>query len=243
MWPATAYIEWMTAAAGAVLGSERATIDDLVLSEPLIVPAEGCLLQVVVTPQGDGDAAVQVFSRVAATPGLWRRHAAGTLRGAGDAAPAPFAGGLEAAKRNCDQPLPVSAFYESLRDKGIEFGPAFRCVTDLWRGDGQSLGEVRRDAADGEAYTIHPALLDGCLQILAAALPGAANGAPDQAYLPFGADRVRVHRGSPAGERVWSHVRLRPAPAGAEGLSADVAGAQLMRARSWRRSKVSACSP
>ena len=77
-------------------------------------------------------------------------------------------------------------FYQGFERRGLDFGTAFRSLRQLWRGDGQALGEVELEPglrAEASAWGMHPVLLDGCLQVLSAAL---ADDADDQLYLPVG---------------------------------------------------------
>ena len=62
---------------------------------------------------------------------------------------------------------------------------------------------------------MHPALLDGAIQTVAAALGPTDD---DESYLPVGLDRGRVHRA--AGLTGWGHARVSASAAGA--ITADV---------------------
>src|SRR5580698_3823631 len=67
----------------------------------------------------------------------------------------------------------------------LTYGPSFQGVERLWCGEREALGEVRLPPAvipvgqtngksDGASF--HPALLDSCVQVLAAALPEDSRG-------------------------------------------------------------------
>ena len=90
-------------------------------------------------------------------------------------------------------------------------------VAGVWRTDGEALAEVRLPAdVDTAAYEVHPALLDACLQPIAAVLPDRS-----ASYLPVSVERVERHARPTA--RCWSHVRLRPgAMASGAAVVADV---------------------
>ena len=90
-------------------------------------------------------------------------------------------------------------------------------IRQLWRGEAQAFGEVAltaETAVDASLYRMHPLLLDGCLQVTAAALPAEGD---DVLYLPIGIDRFTLFR--PPGVRCWSHVTVTSA---AETCRADV---------------------
>ena len=97
----------------------------------------------------------------------------------------------------------VDAFYGMVAERGMNFGPSFRTVREIRSGSRESLAKVAmQESKDSAArYGIHPALLDGCLQILATALPEYG------LYLPFAIERVEFYR--PASGVLTSHAVLR----------------------------------
>ena len=73
----------------------------------------------------------------------------------------------------CRAELSGADFNEQLRSYGIEIDGKFNAVEKIWRRDGEALGRVRVPPDNGaaSAFTIHPAFLDACSRVLAAALP------------------------------------------------------------------------
>ena len=136
----------------------------------------------------------------------WTCHARGTLR---DAPPQP----LEAfpiASKQAELPsqLDAEAIYEAFRACGIDYGPAFQTIEQLWHQDGEVLGQIHLPPAilaAWSAYQVHPVLLDACLQLAGAALP--QQHAPT-AYLPVGIDRLTLYPPD-AATRWWGHIRVR----------------------------------
>src|SRR6266700_2314517 len=115
------------------------------------------------------------------------------------------------------------------RDQGSRMHPSrsFRVIARkrLWRGDGEALGQVELPhtlESEANAYHVHPALLDACLQVMAAALPGqGVYAVGSDSYLPSGLASVRVY-GRP-GSRLWCHTALRSGAAlGEETLEGDI---------------------
>jgi acyl transferase domain-containing protein len=211
--PATGYLEMAQAAAAEVLGPGPHVIEDLVISEALVFPpGEDRVVQVIVTPDGSGLASIQVSSREGGgegAPERWRSHAAARVsRAAMGRVAVPES--LAALQGRCSREVAVEAHYEALRVAGIEFGPSFRGMAGLWRGEGEALGRVRLpQALEGTGgYQMHPAQLDACVQVVGAAAWGQGGGGePPGVYLPVSLERLRVH--APGGSEVWSHVRLR----------------------------------
>jgi len=223
--PATGYIEAALAAGRQVLG-EGAWIRDLVIAEPLAFEAdEARTMQIVLRPREPGVQAFELLSAAceggqhdanADAPPEWRLHAQGTLVAA-DAADADFSEGASAAVRReeldarCDTAVDAAAHLAQLAAHGLEFGPSLHGLRSLRRRDGEAVADIELPAAADEGITptgatspwlIHPALLDACLQALAAALPTTV--ARGRAFLPLAIDRVRRLRAP--GRGVWSHV-------------------------------------
>ncbi|MFG1954456.1 SDR family NAD(P)-dependent oxidoreductase [Micromonospora sp. NPDC048830] len=211
--PMTAYLELALAAHA---GTAPAQVTDLVLHEALALPDDAPRpVQVVLAPGADGTT-FQVFSQPATDPDRqpWTRHATATVR---EYTPQPGERPAPAALRDRLAPADVAGFHQGLRGIGIEYGPAFTGLAELWRGADEALGRVALpDAlrADSAAYHWHPALLDAALQVALAAFPGDLS----ESWLPIGLDRF-APLASP-GPEVWSHARLRTR--GAETAVADV---------------------
>ena len=221
VFPATGYLE-MAAAAAAALGEGTRVVEELIISEALTIPETGGrVIQVVLTSKSEGDAAIQVFSRASEGHAAeWRLHASATVRTAG-AAEAMVSERLQDVRRRVVATAPTQ--YELFEASGIEYGPAFRSIAELWRGSFEALGRIQLPAETRvEGYTLHPALLDSCFHVLLAGLadPAAAFSA-GHFYLPVGVGRLRVLR--PIAAAAWSHARLRPVDGAApESITADL---------------------
>jgi myxalamid-type polyketide synthase MxaE and MxaD len=225
--PTTALVEMAWAAAGEALGNGPHILTDLSIREALILPDNGeqtgsqsgigeITLQVVLTPEGSDSAAFQVFSQKDETGLEWTLHATGAVRRPATGLTGSPLSPVEIQGR-CRE-VDVDEYYGQLAARGLSFGPTFRGVARLWRGEGEALGRIETAAsiaAAGDPYIVHPAYLDACLQPLAAALPG------DENYLLIGLEQIQIAaRRLP--EAIWSHARLRSDEATAETVVGDV---------------------
>ncbi|MFG2353530.1 SDR family NAD(P)-dependent oxidoreductase [Streptomyces sp. NPDC048521] len=189
--PGTAFLEL---ALHAGRQTDCAEVEDLTLEAPLALPATGdTRLQVLVGPaDAEGRRPVTVHSRPA-TDGTgqeadWTRHASGTVRPTTAPAPSAAPAGVPWPPTGAE-PVDVDAFYPLLAERGYGYGPGFQGLRAAWRRDGQLFAEVRLPGGDG--FTLHPALLDAALHVLA--LEAATEPADGGIRLPFAWSGVRLH--------------------------------------------------
>src|SRR5262249_6857530 len=97
-----------------------------------------------------------------------------------------------------------------LRERGVEIQSRFQGLRSLRRREGEALGRVQFPEAlddQADAGVVHPAYLDACLQVMAAALPDEIGEPPGAGvYLPDGVRRLRLRRRP--GRSAWSHAVL-----------------------------------
>ncbi|MFI1060254.1 SDR family NAD(P)-dependent oxidoreductase, partial [Streptomyces olivaceus] len=192
-------------------------VEELVVRSPLVVPEHGdTRLQVVIdAPDGTGRRALRVLSRAGGTAGngTWTRHAEGTVAppaGTSSVGPSPVGpspadplpvGSVAVTGWNGEagpdtQPIPVAPAYAELTRRGYAYGPAFRGLHTVRRGDGVVFADIATgEAADhgGPGFDLHPALLDAAVQ---AALVGLFETA-DKTLVPFAWSGVTVHTAAP----------------------------------------------
>ncbi|WP_189908793.1 type I polyketide synthase, partial [Streptomyces capillispiralis] len=196
--PGTALLE-LAAHAGEQAGAGQ--VAELTLATPLTLPADGGVhLQVAVGERDDSGARpIEVYSRPDTDDEPdWVLNAQGTLVPADPGTPAadlvvwPPADARE---------VGLDDVYERLVDQGYAYGPAFRGLSRVWRGEDEIFAEVTLpDGARDDAgrFLLHPALLDAALHAL---LPGVADD-DVEARLPFSWAGVRVHATGAAALRV-----------------------------------------
>ncbi|MGW1607742.1 acyltransferase domain-containing protein, partial [Streptomyces eurythermus] len=118
--PGTAFVE-MALAAGARAGC--AAVEELTVTEPLILPEDGAVrLQCTVgEPDADGARAFRVYA-AHGDGDPWTTHATGVLRPAGE----PPAPGTAAWPPPGAEPVALDGVYERLAELGAEYGPGFQ---------------------------------------------------------------------------------------------------------------------
>ncbi|MGE0158274.1 MAG: SDR family NAD(P)-dependent oxidoreductase [Gemmatimonadales bacterium] len=218
--PATGYLELLGAAARDRFGEGDAVVADVAVEEAMVFDDADAprIVQVVCgqAPEGGLTAAVHSVSSDTPESEPWTRHVTARLKrgdgGRDGGRPEPL---LDTLRARCPQNVDVRELYAGLERRGIDFGPGFHTVSRLSRGHGEALGDVELAPgydADVPRYLIHPLLLDGCLQVVAAAMPPD----DDALFLPVAFSEVRVI-GSPGASCVC-HAKV------------DVSGGDVARA-------------
>ena len=204
--PATAYLEIALAAASqaADTPAPAQTLTNVTIQRGLILSDnEPTTVQTVLIPQEEGIQQFQIFS-LEKTDGKsavprWLCHAEGTIQAVGSSPPSPI--NLDEYKSNFLQQISAAEYYEKLRERGLEYGPDFQAIQQLWAAPNHALGKISLPeslAKDKDSYRLHPVLLDASFQILAAAI-GETNA---KVYLPAGIEQVQVY--GPLGTSLWA---------------------------------------
>ncbi|WP_245174609.1 polyketide synthase dehydratase domain-containing protein, partial [Streptomyces caelestis] len=135
--PGTGLVE-LALTAGEAVGC--ATLDELTLAAPLVLPEQGAVqVRVVVGPQDADHRTVAVYSRPeGAEDASWTTHASGFL----------VEGVVSAGFDLVQWPpvgaevVPVEGAYEVFRERGYGYGPVFRGLRAAWRRGEELFAEV-----------------------------------------------------------------------------------------------------
>ncbi|MGH3166338.1 MAG: acyltransferase domain-containing protein, partial [Trebonia sp.] len=210
--PGTALLE-LVLYAGRQVGC--GLVDELVIDTPLVLPADGKRLRILVgDPDEQGHREVVVSS--SADGREWIRHAVGLV---GTVSERP--GRREEATWPPPEAIALDTddLYEDLADRGYGYGPAFRGLRAAWRRGGDVFAEVAvPEGVDTRGYGVHPALLDAALHALFL-VEGQA-----EPRVPFSWHGVTLHEGGAAA------VRAQLTPAGPDAYAitlTDMAGAPV----------------
>ena len=107
--------------------------------------------------------------------------------------------GLDELKARCTTLIKVEDFYERVNSGNIHYGKNFKTLDALYAGNQEVLGELTLGTS-GKGYLAHPALLEGCLQLLAVTLYQEDS---KEIYLPVEFDSFELF--SPLGEHIFAH--------------------------------------
>ena len=217
--PTTAFIEMALSAAQRGLGFESSVLQDMIIREPLTVHLESdCIVQTILSPETDDRALLQVFSSDAQKPSGWRLHCSSLIMKQERSTSVVYEE-LETIKKRCVEEVTAAEHYRSMDERTLRFGSSLRGVQQIWRRDGEAVGYIRLPeeiSGESKLFTIHPALLDACLQVMNAAIGKDVTGA----YLPMSIGLFSLYA-QPQVE-LWSHVTLESSSASKQMLKGHV---------------------
>lgn len=213
VFPAAAYVEMALGAGRQIHKEPPLILEEIEFHRALFLPGPEQAARLEFR-YSTADRVFLIHSQTGSGP-AWTSHCAGKIREGTGAAPTPV--DLDEIKTRCADEQSGSASYEQFQKNGFHFGESFRCISRVWRCDGEALGEISApESLRPEGYLFHPAMLDSCFQVLLSALT------PDESarglFLPVKIERMRFFA-APAG-KLWSHVRL--VEAGESAITADL---------------------
>jgi acyl transferase domain-containing protein/acyl carrier protein len=209
--PGVTYLEMVLTAAKSFLPGALPVIKNFVIPQALLLPND----ETVVTPLqlicktapdagGTKQYAWQLYAADAQEPPQWTLHATGDVT----TVPLPAAQPLDlpVIQARC-QEWEVRAIYQALAATGMNVGPTFENIVQLFVGEGEALGKVALPAPlhkEAGAYTfLHFMLLDACLQVVQTLVPR------EDAHLPLGIDELYIYQPGRADTTLWSYVQYR----------------------------------
>lgn len=211
--PGACQLSMVFSAAELTFGRQPCQLEEVVLPQALVIPADQArTVQVALTPIAPGGeqtrAEFQLISFMTATDVsqfdliATQSHAVGALSLCPPATEADLFN-LTSVRERCTEGIAVADLYAISDANGITLGPSFRWITELWRGGGESLGRLQAPAVieTQAGYSIHPGLLDACLQVACIAQKEAT--AATATMLPFAIRRLRLYPAHQQTTQAW----------------------------------------
>ncbi|MEO1298386.1 MAG: SDR family NAD(P)-dependent oxidoreductase, partial [Cyanobacteria bacterium J06636_16] len=213
LFPAAGYLEMAIAAAHSCLPDQRIStvLRDVSLQKGLLLPSEEAVLVQTVVTRSRSEASgseygFEIFSQTQSAQSSWQCHGRGAIDAGVDSQPSPV--DIAAKQTALAGEMTAIAFYDAYRQRGIDYGPAFHVVEQVWQGAGEALAHIclsGNQLTELDAYHIHPVILDAGLQIAGATLDQQTASAT---YLPVGIEHLSLFE---AGTDVpeWVYAQLR----------------------------------
>ncbi|MCB1773690.1 MAG: SDR family NAD(P)-dependent oxidoreductase [Gammaproteobacteria bacterium] len=226
VFPAAGFVEMALAAASAWYRSEPADaangdagfaaqeIEELEILSPLLL--EKTTSRKVRFSIEPGDGRFTIRSRGYLEDGGWQLHVVGRL-------PGKPTGGTDRRPLHPPQRVADSGaeqHYALTAGVGLDYGPAYRAVGRIWFQGRQVIAQLQRPAepvAALETELLHPAVLDGCFQLLVDLLRAEIGSAGGVAFVPVKIGRLRQFRSG----RAISLARAAITGRGARSVVAD----------------------
>jgi acyl transferase domain-containing protein/surfactin synthase thioesterase subunit/acyl carrier protein len=204
--PTTAELEAATIVGRTHFGTPAVSFDDAMHHEAMsFTNGEDRIVRVSVTPLKSDRASFKLVSASAEDSEVWQTHMTGSLRRSD--VPCPSAFSAKQVRARCRQTWPVVDLYDSLGKLGLEYGPSFRGIRELYVGEHEALTKVRLpDGLANAQYAMHPAFLDACLHGYPLVLDG-AQGDRHKSYLPISLAGFRCYQDGI--DEAWVHIKLR----------------------------------
>lgn len=223
VFPAAAFLEMAFAAGKVVFRTENLTLEKVYIYKPLILSEKEETIQMILSWENKKTCSFKIFSQEneikSKNPSLIK-HVSGKLYKTEDVKESSFSN-LPAYKDRIVDETPVSVFYRKLKKIGLHYGPGFRTVKQLWHKDHETLGYIQLPEhlmSIKEDYIVHPALLDGCIQILCSVV---SEKERNQTFLPVKIKHLRLF--CSLEDRLWCLTRTLPAKSpGQKTHSADL---------------------
>ncbi|MDB4286019.1 SDR family NAD(P)-dependent oxidoreductase [bacterium] len=221
--PAAAYIEMALQSAEETGLNSSHKLSDFVFEEKMILQnGKRRSIQALLSPDEGKSFLFSVYSRTDPKED-WIIHASVKFIQSqlADNLEASICTSPDVIRQQCILQFTAEEFYQKLQLRGLKFGPNFRAIQHVWSKDNEALGRIILPESlqhDTDVYQIHPVLLDGCLQVLAATL---STSSEHDLYIPSGCKRIRFF--SRPDRVIWSHVSLQPRhDSGTDDIHADI---------------------
>jgi acyl transferase domain-containing protein/SAM-dependent methyltransferase/acyl carrier protein len=195
VFPGAGYVEMALAVGRAELGTIELVVEDIAFERALLLP-EAESVQVLVAYEPDTD---EIAVHASADQSQWELHARSKIRPLKHAAKrVDFASLQLQCEREVLEPYAIFA------SAGLDYGPAFQGIEQLWCGPGAALARLRSPPSD-DRYILHPTVLDACFQVFVGTL--AADGRMP-AYLPVAIAKLVVCAALDGQKVLWAHARI-----------------------------------
>ncbi|WP_218160453.1 type I polyketide synthase [Amycolatopsis marina] len=194
--PGAAYAEMANAAARTAFGAaaEQVAVTSLVMHQPLAL-GEHTAVTTTLAPESDHGGSVTVHTRP--DGGTWELHASATVSVVPGTTSDEYLSEVDDSEF---KGVSTTELYRELHELGVDYGPAFTGMSRVRASGTRAIAEISlpEAALRHPLMSLHPALVDACLQTFAGALGGRDTSEAALVPMEFGSIRTygEVSRGS-----------------------------------------------
>ena len=175
--PGAAYVEMARAAGELACDAKPTGLRAVTFESPLFVDEADCDAEVVLFATGAGRVEFEIETGVDST------HACGAFT-FDDPREATL--DIRAMQARFTERLDVAKLYADLSQRGLEYGPVFRSVQEVFRNESEVFAQLKLAAeCERDGYVLHPALLDGAFQSTVGLAP------PGVLFVPYNIEEIR----------------------------------------------------
>jgi acyl transferase domain-containing protein len=209
VFPASGHIDMVLSAVKTMFPEDAFEVRNAVFASAAYIPDEGSkTFQLALTPEGNGAFTFAVRSRADQGETAWPLRSHGILQRIAADAATPETISVAGLQERSTIHRDAQEHYGRTAKSGLQYGPTFQLVQEVWVGDGESLCRLRTDVKDGEQDAIHPAILDACFQVMAHIRPEQEAFRAEDTYLPVVIEQIRIYRAIPSECDLFSYARL-----------------------------------
>lgn len=197
IFPGVGYLEIAFQAATAIKGHSNFHISRVYWMHPLVVEDEK---KVLITFKKENEKLL--FEVQSQQKGNYISHAKGEIQDASsDDSKRTFIS-IEEIRLRCTDNIKGEEIYQSFKSKGMNYGPFFQGVLELYGNKEEVLGvlEIPQGALGLNYYSLHPTLLDSALQLI-----GYIKKFGTRPPLPFAVERVEILH--PLKSKMYAYAR------------------------------------
>jgi myxalamid-type polyketide synthase MxaB len=228
VFPATGYLEMVLAAGHQMFNARLCSLADVSIREAMNLPETGeRTVQIILTPAKAENVTFEIYS-LNDDSTTWKLHASGSIRLETQTDANPSRANIEQLRESFPKQIKVSDHYNGLAEIGLNYGPAFQGINQIWQGQDEVLGEIILPSSftdESQNYQIHPALLDACFQLLGAATSSAVSVDASKVYVPVGLRMLKLHQTGHS--QLWAHVAFSEPIVNEDGAMKETLNANL----------------
>ncbi len=202
VYPSSAYIEMALKASMETFGDKTVGLEQVRIQKAFVLPSKaGSLVQLALESDG---ISFKISSRPQKLENDWEQNVEGMLTHLEKEEDVTKVA-IDEIKSRCLNHFSKDEIYKQFERVGLQYGPAFRGIEDVWANENEAIGELiwpEELLKEKDVYITHPALLDAAFQVLIVFAFDVKT-----VHLPVKIESVRVYRPMPA-NKIWSYVRL-----------------------------------
>ncbi len=189
--PAAMMVSLALEAGRRALARDVSAVEDVAIPSALVLPDSGtCSVQIQVAIEATGVGSFVLCSRTS-NASAWARNATATLR----TEPYATQSAEPRAPRRSAEPILERDIYARMRERALEYGPAYQRIAEAWRDEDALVARIRPippPSGIGSQIQARSTLLDACFQAVLASISTDTISGQADTYVPTALKRVRV---------------------------------------------------